>query len=156
MLVYRLCKKKYENDISGSGSIQYPGRWNMEGSQMLYTSENSSLSILEVAVHYRTISKIAEYTLIIIEIPEKYFSIIKFDVDQLPDRWDGFPLNSETQAIGTKWIQNRKSLLLSVPSAINPHEYNILINPLHSAFQNIKTIKKQTYNLQKKLINRLL
>lgn len=122
---------------------------------MLYTSENSSLTILEVAVHYRTISKIDEYTLIIIEIPEKHLSIIKLDINQLPDRWDEFPLNSETQAIGTEWIQNSKSLLLSVPSAINPHEHNILINPLHSAFKNIRTIKKQPYNLQKKLINRL-
>ena len=155
MLVYRLCKKKYENDMSGTGSVQYPGRWNREGFKMLYTSENSSLSILEVAVHYRTISKIEEYTLIIIDIPKKHFSIIKLDINQLPDRWDEYPLNSDTQAVGTEWIQNSESLLLSVPSAINLHEHNILINPLHPDLQKITIVKKQPYNLQKKLIYRL-
>lgn len=122
---------------------------------MLYTSETSSLAILEVAVHFRTILKIEEYTLIIIEIPGKDLSIIKLDVNQLPDRWDEFPLNSETQQIGTEWIQYNKSLLLTVPSAINPYEQNILINPNHPYFQNIKIINKQPFNLQKKLINRL-
>ncbi|MCK5202015.1 MAG: RES family NAD+ phosphorylase [Spirochaetales bacterium] len=143
MIVYRLSKKKYENDISGSGSIQYPGRWNMEGTQMLYTSETSSLAILEVAVHFRTILKIEQYSIIVIEVPKKYLSITKLYAEELPDKWDEYPLISETRQIGTDWVQYNKSLLLTVPSAINPYEQNILINPNHPDFQNIKIINKQ-------------
>ncbi len=71
MLIFRLSTKKYENDISGFGSLQYPGRWNMQGIQMLYTSENSSLSILEVAVHYSNISKMKEQGFVTFEIKHK-------------------------------------------------------------------------------------
>ena len=156
MLTFRLSKKKYKNDISGLGSLQYPGRWNMQGIQMLYTSENSSLSILEVAVHYSNISKMKEYTLLIIEIPEKNLTIKKLNITQLPNNWDEFPLNSATQKIGTEWIQSRSTLLLSVPSAINSHENNILLNPSHPDFKNIRIINKKDFNLQKKFINRLL
>lgn len=155
MFVYRLCKKKHENDISGSGSIQYPGRWNLDGFRMLYTSETSSLSILEMAVHYKTLSKLIENIFLVIEIPEAPLLIRKLNSTQLPDKWDFYPLITETQEIGTKWLIDKQSLVLSVLSAVNPNERNILINPLHPEFKKIKIAEKRSYDLQSRFINRL-
>ena len=155
MLVYRLCRSKHKNDISGAGSIQYPGRWNLNGFQMLYTSETSSLAILETAVHYKAVSKIMQHTLLVIEIPDDHLSIDELGSDKLPDKWDVYPHIIETQEIGTKWLKKNQSLVLSVPSVVNPNERNFLINPLHPDFRNVTITGKRSYSIQNRLIHRL-
>jgi RES domain-containing protein len=42
MIVYRLAKAKYSNDLSGKGAEKTGGRWNSKGTALLYTSESQS------------------------------------------------------------------------------------------------------------------
>ena len=51
---------------------------------------------------------------------------------KLPTTWNENLPNPETQQFIKKWINNKNSLILKVPSAINSREYNYLINPLHN------------------------
>ena len=41
------------------------------------------------------------------------------------------------QTLGNDWLQERKTCILSVPSAVVPAERNFLINPLHPDFSKI-------------------
>jgi RES domain-containing protein len=38
----------------------------------------------------------------------------------------------ECAELGSKWLRSRKSLVLFVPSAVNPLERNAIINPEHA------------------------
>ena len=48
MIVFRIVQDKGRSgDLSGTGAFRRGGRWNSKGTDMLYTSENSSLAFLE-------------------------------------------------------------------------------------------------------------
>jgi RES domain-containing protein len=48
--LFRLAKKKHAN-LSGIGASLEPGRWNLKGQEAIYTSLNSSTTLLERFVH---------------------------------------------------------------------------------------------------------
>jgi|GEM_PF-4679954 len=52
MIVYRIAQTKYAQDITGSGAKKYGGRWNRPGVAALYTSQQRSLCMLELLVHF--------------------------------------------------------------------------------------------------------
>ncbi len=51
MRLYRFCRKRRANDLSGTGAKLVGGRWNSPGVAMLYTSENGALAFAEYWVH---------------------------------------------------------------------------------------------------------
>ena len=51
MKVFRLCKAKFANDLSGLGAEKSGGRWNSKGVAMVYSSESRALCTTEIAVH---------------------------------------------------------------------------------------------------------
>ncbi len=69
MFLYRLSKIIYSDDLTATGCLFYPGRWNKIGTRVLYTSENVSLAILEVLANSEAIPK--DYCVIVIEVPDQ-------------------------------------------------------------------------------------
>ncbi len=131
MLVWRICKRQHVYDaFSGIGAEKYGGRWNHTGERMVYSSTSLSLATLELFVHLEPDC-----------LPDDLHSVEarfrdlasaeEFAVAQLPKNWRDFPAPAILQDLGTKWLRERRSLLLIVPSAVNPDEKNVLINPLH-------------------------
>ena len=60
---------------------------------------------------------------------------------------------SSLQEIGSKWYVNQESLVLKVPSAVIPYEYNYVINAEHPLFaDNIKIIRREDYFWDNRLI----
>jgi len=49
----------------------------------------------------------------------------------LPDDWDTFPHSEATRALGIRWFEEERSVVLAVPSAILPVAKNYLINSFH-------------------------
>lgn len=41
---------------------------------------------------------------------------------------------SACQAVGGAWIRNVKELAVRVPSVVIPEEFNVLLNPTHTAY----------------------
>ena len=72
-----------------------------------------------------------------IEIPHA-ITIPNHEIADLPDGWDAAMPGRASQNFGTKWARSRKSVAISVPSAIVPRERNYLINPLHPDFKKIR------------------
>ena len=149
MIIYRIASKDYIDDLSGTGAKLYGGRWNPKGTAMLYASENISLAILEILVHFDGLTIPDNLVLLKLEINDKFiedYSISKFKkIQKSPAAESGFKKE------GQKWIKNNNSLALKVPSIIIPGEFNILINPTNNNFPSIKKIKKEKLELDSRL-----
>ena len=135
---YRLVKKKYtKKPLDGSGGLHVEGRWHSKGKPIIYSSESIALAKMEILTRLGGERP-----------PIKNYSVFKFVFDEadmcrlkqseLPDEWDAWPHGERTQIIGDDWIDQGKCLALSVPSATEPRECNILINPLHPKIRTIK------------------
>lgn len=150
MLVYRIQKAKYANDISGTGSTLVSGRWHQAGKQpILYTSSNISLAILECLVHLPTVVKPPDLVLLTIDVPDK--GVVTIEPKNLPENWNKKGYFDDVQQWGTKWLQGLSSLAVIVPSVTSP-EYNILVNPGHPDFSHVKIVDNKPITLDDRLI----
>jgi len=140
MLVFRISKKIYCEDLSGIGAGLYGGRWNPKGMNMVYSSSSIALATLEYLVHNYHILSTAEICLSKIEIAEPA-SIINHDVRDLPEGWN-LQLSGQiaTQNIGKAFGHSQEHYILKVPSAITPGEFNLLLNPMHPHHAKTKVI----------------
>lgn len=60
------------------------------------------------------------------------------DPADLPMRWNTYPAPRILAAIGNAWLSANSSLLLFVPSVIDPLSQNVLINPSHPELAKLK------------------
>jgi RES domain-containing protein len=144
MILYRIVQDKSRTqDLSGTGAFRRGGRWNSKGTYMLYTSENSSLAFLEYIVPFD--QDIMPPQTYIMEILIKDDKLIYEPAEtEYPKDWKQLSLLAD-QALGDLWMREKKWLGIRVRSAINPTEYNVLLNPLHPKFHDlveIKTVRK--------------
>jgi len=152
VIVYRLGKKKYNNDLSGIGAEKYGGRWNNKGTRMVYTSQSRALANLEVAVHVALKNVPKDYYLTTIEIPDSF--IQNYPLSRLKDKdWKTHPPSEFTQNEGDNFVRKNKTLALKVPSAIVQGDYNYLINPVHKDIGSIKIVSNEPFTFDKRLFN---
>lgn len=150
MIVYRLSKAQYAQDLSGKGAELVGGRWNSRGNAMLYTSQSIALCVTEIAVHVPLGILPKDYQLIHIEIPDEDL----LEMKRLPKDWQSFPHSNSTQMIGDKFLKEHKHLVFKVPSAAVQGEFNFLINPRHKNFNHIKIVKIENFNFDERLFRK--
>ena len=149
MIVYRLSKVRYANDLSGKGAELAGGRWNSKGLAMLYTSSSRALCTAEIAVHTPLGVMPTNYMITEIEIPNE--SILEISVSDLPTNWKEFPHTGSTKGIGDVFLKNAEFLVLKVPSAVVSGDFNYLINTFHSEFHNVKIVKQESFDFDRRL-----
>lgn len=137
MLVFRLVKQQYSKVLSGKGAAIFGERWNSKGLELIYTVENRSLAMAEVAVHFSLATMPSSYNMLSIFIPDN-LTIKEIKTIELPDDWNTFPHAKSTQNIGDNFILENKFVTLKVPSVVTKGDFNILINPHHKDFKKIK------------------
>lgn len=145
MRVYRLNRKKYrDHAYEGIGARDYPGRWNLAGTPIVYTSATLSLAFLELFVHLPTItlkSLHREYESIPADLACEVYDV---DLASLPPDWRALStLPRSTQELGTQWMKELKYVAVSVPSAVFPGERNYLLNPNHPDFRKSCSIRRE-------------
>jgi RES domain-containing protein len=150
MIVYRLTRSRFKNDLSGKGAEMAGGRWNSIGIPVLYTAESRALCALEIAVHTPLNVVPEDYRMITIEIHLHTKNKEIFPED-LPSNWRSFPEVKYTQMLGDRFFLEGKYLALRVPSAIVPGDYNILVNPLHKDFHSVKVIAVDAFEFDQRL-----
>jgi RES domain-containing protein len=90
MKVFRLSLEKHATPLSGKGAAKYGARWNALGISLIYTAQNRSLAMSEVAVHL-TIARLPEhYMMITIDFPED-IKVKQSTEAYLPADWQAFP-----------------------------------------------------------------
>ena len=140
MKIYRICSAKYgktpEEAFSGFGAKHFPGRWNNKGVSIVYTAENLSLAILEMLVHLDKIMLRLSY--VYFEVTASEDMVYHLPPNELPKTWNEYPAPPATKNIGDQWVGGMSSLIMRVPSVLNPLEHTFLINPNHDDFKKLE------------------
>jgi hypothetical protein len=72
----------------------------------------------------------------------------------LPDGWDGFSHPEATKCIGTRWLEEERSVVLEVPTAVIPVAKNYLVNPFHPDFPALACGEPKPFNWDSRLFRR--
>jgi RES domain-containing protein len=136
MIVYRIAKtEKRARDLSGTGAHNYGGRWNSKGTYILYTSENSSLAYLENLVHQAEPELPPHLYIAEIRVEDAAEILIVPD-NEYPTDWQKLE-NIQNKLLGDSWMAKQEYVGFKIRSAINPTEYNYLLNPLYPRFYDM-------------------
>jgi RES domain-containing protein len=152
MIVFRLCKQAYINDLSDRGAELSGGRWNGKGVPALYTAGSRALAVLEIAVHVPYGILPVNYCMITIEVPGVPFEV--FSIADLPNDWNRNPFARSTQDLGDDFLKSGKKLLLQIPSASVSSDFNYIINPKHSDFKKLKVVEVEPFEFDSRLFKR--
>ena len=148
MIIYRLTNGDHINDLSGTGSKLYGGRWNSVGLNAIYTTENISLAILEILVHVKKYRFPLDYHLLSINIPDTIKPVV-INKERLKKNWKDDAAYS--QFMGDEFLKGKQALLLKVPSVIVDQENNFIINPSHADVSKIKIVSTMLFEFDKRL-----
>jgi RES domain-containing protein len=138
--------------FSGEGALRYGGRWNSRNVRVIYASEHQSTAALEVFVHNKPFNPDETYKAFHLEWPDSLTE--RFPAEKLPVNWRAFPSPMETKEIGDRWIHEKRSPVLAIPSAMSPADTNFLINPEHRDFKRIRIAPPIDYEFDSRLLGR--
>lgn len=152
MIVFRVGRTKYANDLTGEGARLNGGRWNHKLTSCVYTSESRALAVLEYTVNINIDDIPRALSITAIEIPEK--KILELTIAELPGDWRNAPAPGSAKNFGTQLLRKGNFAIIKVPSAVISEEYNFLLNPLHreSSKFSIVDIEDFVYDVRIKLI----
>lgn len=132
--VWRLTKAKYAaSALSGYGSTLRAGRWHPRGRPVVYCASSPSLALLETLVHVDR-PDLLRFAYVVLPVTLRNDHIERLETDDLPADWQAWPYPLSTQILGVRWFDEQRSVALLLPSAVIPHERNVLVNPLHPRF----------------------
>jgi RES domain-containing protein len=137
-IAWRLSKAKHGNDLSGTGAAIAGGRWNNKDVPALYLGENPAICCLE---HFVNASGPPTTAMVLAQIELPSDEGLYWEPDPLPFGWDSKPADTSSMEFGTTWLKSRSHLGLIVPSAVLPMQRNLVINPRHPAWADIKVIE---------------
>ncbi len=119
---------------TGLGAALHGGRWNSPGRPVIYASAHYSLALLEVLANLSAKSIPHGFVRSSMQLA-KGVSVERVSPEAVPN-WRR-PEHLEAIRFGDRWLEERRSLLLFVPSAVvEGIEENVLINPNHAEFAN--------------------
>ncbi|MEW6612437.1 MAG: RES family NAD+ phosphorylase [Pseudomonadota bacterium] len=151
LVVWRLSKRKHiATALTGIGAREAGGRWNAEGTALVYTSASLALAALELFVHLpRAFAKL-DFVSFRIEIPGG-IPVESLTPERLPPNWRQQPPPDSTQTLGTRWAAAGTSAVLQVPSVLVPSESNYLLNPAHPDFRRLVIADPESFTFDPRL-----
>jgi RES domain-containing protein len=147
---WRIVKRRHAaRALEGDGARLYGGRWNPPGVRVAYLAESRALALLEVLVHLGESAALAGFVALGVEVDSRRLE--RVEESALPARWWSSPAPAALQALGAEWLASRRSLWLSVPSAIVPAERILLLNPEHPAAARLAAGEPEAFRLDPRL-----
>jgi RES domain-containing protein len=152
MEVFRISRETFSSKIAASGRSN---RWNLDDQYVVYTSSSRSLCSLELVVHKNAVVPVHKYKIMVISIADDedlYDTVLQKD---LLKNWRSMGNYPELQRLGSDWYRSKRSLVLKVPSAVIPKEYNYLVNTSHIDFNDpakISFIRNEDYFWDERLL----
>jgi RES domain-containing protein len=116
-------------DLSGEGGRLSSARWHTEGVSVVYLSDSPASAMLERIVHLQEGSG---------KLPQ-FYDLLRIVASDPVEVQELFPLVHVawrddvelTRRLGDAWLASLETPMARVPSAILPHTWNYLLNPLH-------------------------
>jgi RES domain-containing protein len=150
MRIWRICRAPYAADaFPGEGARRFGGRWNSRGVLMVYCSSSLALAAIELFVHLEPNLQPDDLVSIAATLPAGE-PARTLEPGELPAEWwtDDFePL----RALGDRWIREKSSLAMMVPSAPLHSEWNVLVNPLHRGLKKLKIDPPQPFHFDARM-----
>lgn len=127
----RLWRISDHADLSGRGGLRFSGRWHSRGARIAYLSDHPASTLIEVLVHLEVDPEDmpAGFQLLAVDIPDDV-AFASIGADDLAPGWQAD--EGLTRGLGDRWLRDRQTALLRVPSAIVPFATNWLLNPAHA------------------------
>lgn len=122
--------------LSGDGAARYGGRWNPKGTRAVYCSENSSLAALETLANLVRPSSFPAHRVLDLVVPDDMIAVADSSA-------------KDTASLGAQLL--RQNLAMTAPSAVNPLERNVVINPMHRDFERIRIGSIRPFLLDERL-----
>ena len=138
--------------FTGEGPGRYGGRWNSPGVRVVYVSEYQSTAALEVFANRMPFILEEEYKAFHLQWPDDLTE--NLPLKQLPENWRIHPPSREARQIGDRWVKERRSAVLALPSAVSPADTNFLLNPEHPDFKRIRIAPPIDFEFDPRLLNR--
>lgn len=147
---WRLVKRRYaSNAFSGEGARRYGSRWTSPGRPAVFLSEHLSLAALEVLVHAHDETLLAAYHAFRVELDEA--QVEPLSPAALPEEWAASPVAPAVRMAGDRWLQEGRALALRVPSAVVPVEFNIVLNPAHPSYADLRIHEPRPFGFDPRL-----
>ena len=150
MLVYRISKTEFIEDLTGTGAKLFGGRWNNKGVFMLYASVSRALAVLELLAHLDA-NEIQHHSFSIAEIEIPDDSLKTISLQLLPDNWRTPTAHLYLRSRGDAWVSKADSIALTVPSIIIQQEQNVLLNCSHPNFKKVKLKRTYEFSFDRRL-----
>lgn len=147
MIAWRLATALYP-PLTGEGARKRGGRWNSPGVPLVYASEHLSLAVLELLVHVESDDLPENLVAFRLELPD---DLCERRAD-VPSHWLVDPLRRQSRRYGDAWAAERRSVGLVVPSAVVPQESNLLLNPAHPQFGEVRIVDEHPFALDRRLL----
>ena len=149
MNAWRIAKKAYALDRAGAGGIVDGGRWHHRGVPVIYAGLSVSICAMEKLVHTGSILP-RDLVLVRFELPDDVGLFEVLDPTTLAG-WDETPPGAASQQFGSEFLRSGRALGLIVPSAIVVEERNLVLNPAHRRFPDVKLSIERAFTFDPRL-----
>ncbi|MGZ5254878.1 MAG: RES family NAD+ phosphorylase [Flavitalea sp.] len=143
MIVYRVGKTKFNNDLFGEGARLHGGRWNHILTPCIYTSESRALAVLEYTVNVNIDDIPRSLSISTYEIPNERIQELR--ISDLPGNWKESPSPASTKDFGTKILKSQESLIIKIPSTVITQEFNYILNPKNAGPKDFKILHQEDF-----------
>jgi RES domain-containing protein len=130
------------DDLSGEGARRHGARWNVKGTPAVYASYHLATAVLETLAHIGRGKQPVNRYVVTIDVDDPAFNdrkvgIVEIALRHLPAGWNFNP-PQVSQLFGAERFK-LPHLGFAVPSSIVQEELNLVLNPLHPAFNGAVT-----------------
>ena len=154
MVGYRLVRQARASDaFSGEGPRRFGGRWSPKNIPLVYGSQHLSLAVLEFRVNQGGYDPQDQYVYFQFEFDEALVERVETPPADWLTRFKEDGSTTGAQAFGEEWFLQKRSAVLSVPSAVIRIERNFVLNPQHSDFAKVAIGPAKKLDLDSRLWN---
>jgi RES domain-containing protein len=152
VIVWRIARTAHAA-FGGEGVRLYGSRWTPRGTPAVFTSATLSLAALERFVHTDPDLDPDDLVATSVDLGPK-LAIEGVSTADLPPDWRTYPPLPGLALIGERWLQQRRTAVLSVPSVMIPQEHNFIINPNHVDFEMIRVGRPEPFSFDARMWKR--
>jgi RES domain-containing protein len=116
--------------LDGRGGLYASARWHTQGRPIVYLAGSPAGALVEVIVHLEIRDGLFPKTfqLLKLQVPDE---VSRELLDASALRSDWVEDTRVSRAVGDRWMEESRSALFEVPSAIVPETTNWIFNPAH-------------------------
>jgi RES domain-containing protein len=153
MRTWRIAEQDVALDRSCEGARKSGGHWHAEGCAALYAAMTVELAVLEKFVH--TEEDEPGLVLVAVDLPDDPELGMDVPRADLPEGWDKLEDDAGgATEFGTAFLKKCRHLYMRVPSVIVGEGVNLVINPEHPAYEDVKLSIARSYRFDPRMFKR--